>query len=204
MIGKLRGIIDSIYENYTILDVNGVGYKVFCSSKTLSEIQNIQSKISLIIETIVREDSINLYGFLNENEREWFNQLCKVSGVGSKMALKVMSALSINEIIDAINSGDKKAFCRASGVGTRLATRIITELKNTVSKINIDLNTSINNNKNIENISSSILNDAISALENLGYQRSIIHKILITIIQDRGDITLESLITEALKKINNF
>lgn len=204
MIGKLRGQIDSIYENYLILDVNGVGYRVFCSTKTLSKIQDIQDEVSFIIETIVKEDLINLYGFLNESERGWFIQLCKVSGVGNKMALKVMSALSVEEIINAINSGDKKAFCRASGVGTRLSTRIITELKNIVSKMGVDLKINIDNNQNTGNIASNVLNDAISALENLGYQRGGFYSILIAIVQDRSDITLESLITEALKKINNF
>jgi len=204
MIGKLRGQIDSVYDNYLILDVNGVGYRVFCSTKTLSKIQDVQGETSFIIETIVKEDLINLYGFLNETEREWFNQLCKVSGVGNKMALKVMSALNIEEIIDAINSEDKKSFCRASGVGTRLATRIITELRNTVAKMNIDLNINTSDNQDMEKIAKSVLNDAVSALENLGYQKSNFHSILITIIKDRNDITLESLITEALKKINNF
>jgi len=204
MIGKLTGLIDSIYENYVIVDVNGVGYRVFCSTKTLSKIQNTQEKISFIIETIVKEDLINLYGFLDEREREWFNQLCKVSGVGNKMALKIMSALNIEEIINAISSGDKKAFCRASGVGTRLSTRIITELKNSVSKMDIAFNINIDNNKKLEGIAKNVLNDAISALENLGYQRNSFYTILIAILKDRNDITLESLITETLKKINNF
>ena len=204
MIGKLKGQIDSVYENYLILDVNDVGYRIFCSAKTLAKVQDIQGKISFIIETIVKEDLINLYGFVDETERKWFIQLCKVSGVGNKMALKVMSVLTIEEIIGAINSEDKKAFCRASGVGNRLATRIITELKNIVAKMDIAFNTNIDNNQNMGEIAKSVLNDAISALENLGYQRSIFHGILITILNDRSDITLESLITEALKKINNF
>jgi len=204
MIGKLTGLIDSVYKNYVIVDVNGVGYRVFCSIKTLSKIQNTQEKISFIIETIVKEDLINLYGFLDEREREWFNQLCKVSGVGNKMALKVLSALTIEEIMNAISSGDKKAFCRASGVGTRLATRIITELKNSVSKMDIAFNINIDNNKKLEGIAKNILNDAISALENLGYQRNSFYTILIAILKERNDITLESLITETLKKINNF
>jgi holliday junction DNA helicase RuvA len=204
MIGKLKGIVDSIYENYVIIDVNGVGYRVFCSAKILARIPNVQNKISFIIETIVKEDAIHLYGFLEEIEKIWFNQLCAVSGVGNKMALRIMSALEVEEIIKAINLEDKKAFCRASGVGSKLATRIITELKNIVSKINIDFDADKIKNQDTDNIAKNILNDAISALENLGYQKNNFYEILIIIMRNKNDITLESLITEALKKLNNF
>ena len=99
MIGKLSGIIDSIYEDYIILDVNGVGYRVFCSSKTLNTDINVGSKIIFYIETVVKEDSITLFGFKTIKEKDCFNTLCKVSGVGNKMALKIMSIADVDEII---------------------------------------------------------------------------------------------------------
>ena len=129
MIGKLSGIIDSIYDDYLILDVSGVGYRVFCSSKLLSTVINVGSKASFYIETVVKEDSITLFGFRDLKEKECFNTLCKVSGVGSKVALKIMSVAEIDEIIAGIVNSDKNVFCRASGVGSKVALRIITELQ---------------------------------------------------------------------------
>ena len=129
MIGKLTGKVDSIFEDYLILDVNGVGYRVFCSSSTLANIE-LNSNISLLIETIVKEDSINLFGFLTSIDKELFGILCKVNGIGVKMALKIMGTLTLEEIITAIDTEDSKMFCRAPGVGQKIASRIIIELKN--------------------------------------------------------------------------
>ncbi len=208
MIGKLKGIVDSIYEEYLILDVNGVGYRVFCSVKTLSTL-SLQDNISLCIQTIVREDAIILFGFLNDYEKLWFETLCKINGIGNKMALKIMGALTIDEILLAIDSEDSKAFCRAPGVGQKIASRIVVELKNirkTMGK-NLDVS-SINISPTIANTNISTqdnrLSDALSALENLGYQKNVSYNIIINIINERDDIVLESLITEALKRINNF
>ena len=207
MIGKLKGIVDSIYDEYLILDVNGVGYRVFCSSKILSNIE-IGSALSLTIQTIVREDAIMLFGFLNDYEKTWFETLCKVNGIGNKMALKIMGALTIDEILMAIDSQDSKMFCRAPGVGQKIASRIITELKDirktlgSFESINININNINTNNSNIEN--DTRLKDALSALENLGYQKNVAYNIIVNILKEREDIVIESLITEALKRINNF
>lgn len=202
MIGKIKGIVDAVYEDSVIVDVNGVGYKIFCSVKTLSQIQGLSGEVSLIIETIVREDYIHLYGFLSEIEKDWFNQLCKVNGVGNKVALKILSVLNVEEVINAIATEDKKSFCRVGGIGGRLATRIITELKSVVKKMGLDTNIKIC--KLSSDVDKGILNDAISALENLGYSRNVFYNVTVNILEDRNDITLESLITETLKKINNF
>lgn len=207
MIGKLKGIVDSIYEEYLILDVNGVGYRVFCSSKILSSIE-IGSSLSLTIQTIVREDAIMLFGFLNDYEKAWFETLCKVNGIGNKMALKIMGALTIDEILIAIDSQDSKMFCRAPGVGQKIASRIITELKDIRKTLgvfdNIEINIDTNNNisNNLDN--DTRLKDALSALENLGYQKNVAYNIIASILKEREDIVIESLITEALKRINNF
>lgn len=212
MIGKLKGIIDSVYEEYLILDVNGVGYRVFCSNKTLSGLE-VGSSISLVIETIVREDAITLFGFLNDYEKSWFEILCKVNGIGNKMALKIMGTLTTNEMLIAIESEDSKAFCRAPGVGQKIASRIIIELKNIrkmlvnadIGSVNINLT---NNNKvgisTNGNNKDLRLKDALSALENLGYQKNVAYNIIVSILNEREDIVIESLITEALKRINNF
>lgn len=203
MIGKLRGIIDSIFEEYLILDVNGVGYRVFCSSKTLSSVE-VGTEISLTIQTIVREDAIMLFGFLSSNEKSCFEMLCKVNGIGAKVGLKIMGALTIEEILTAIDSEDSKMFCRAPGVGQKIASRIIIELKNI--RKNIDT-TGINISSTVKNTTikhDNRMQDALSALENLGYQKNVAYNIIVDILKDREDIVIESLITEALKKINNF
>ena len=207
MIGKLKGIVDSIYDEYLILDVNGVGYRIFCSSKILSNIE-VGSALSLTIQTIVREDAIILFGFLNDYEKTWFETLCKVNGIGNKMALKIMGALTIDEILMAIDSQDSKMFCRAPGVGQKIASRIITELKDirktlgNLESIEININAVSTNTSSLEN--DTRLKDALSALENLGYQKNVAYNIIVNILKEREDIVIESLITEALKRINNF
>ena len=141
MIGKLIGIVDTIMLDYIILDVNGVGYKVFCSGKVIDKLQ-VKDKVSLFIETIVREDSITLFGFFRQEEQDCFNMLCKVSGVGSKVAIKIMNTATVEEIINAISNDNKDIFCRASGVGPKVAVRIINELKSSIKSFgNITIET---------------------------------------------------------------
>lgn len=207
MIGKLSGIIDSIYEDYIILDVNGVGYRVFCSSKTLNTDINVGSKIIFYIETVVKEDSITLFGFKTIKEKDCFNTLCKVSGVGNKMALKIMSIADVDEIIKGIIMSDKNLFCKAPGVGSKVALRIITELQNSSfvkGYENIKFTKTLNNDINSKNDNNQIVLDAISALEGLGYQKSHVRSIIMNILSEKPYLTLESIITESLKKINNF
>jgi Holliday junction DNA helicase RuvA len=209
MIGKLTGFVDLVREEFIILDVNGVGYKVYCSTKVLNKIQDIQSenKISLFVETVVKEDSITLFGFLSEEEQECFNTLCKVSGVGSKVSMKIMSVSEVDEIIFAIVNDDKNIFCRASGVGTKVAIRIINELQNCKMVKGFENTKMISNTSITEKDKISVkqtIKDAVSALEGLGYQKSVVQNVVLKIINERPDLTLESIITESLKKINNF
>ncbi|MBO4956555.1 MAG: Holliday junction branch migration protein RuvA [Rickettsiales bacterium] len=207
MIGKLTGFIDTIYEDYTILNVNDVGYKVFCSSKTLNKIQDKKDKISLLIETVVKEDSITLFGFSTEDEQNCFNILCKVSGVGNKVAQKIMSVAEVNEIFFAIANENKDVFCKASGVGPKVALRIIHELKNNslIKNFSNIKNIEIENNSiDITTNNTDIVKDAIMALEGLGYQKHTIQQIVIKLVNGNPHLTLESVITESLKKINNF
>lgn len=205
MIGKLTGVVDLIQDDFLIIDVNSVGYKVFCSSKTLDRLDCNNSKISLYIETIVREDSITLFGFNSLKEQACFNTLCKVSGVGSKVAQKIMGISDVDEIILAIVNEDKDIFCRAPGVGSKVALRIITELQNCSMVKGFD-NIKLTSDKiNIDSIGDKqIIKDSIVALEGLGYQKSLVKNIVLDIFKEKPHLTLESLITESLKKINKF
>jgi holliday junction DNA helicase RuvA len=129
MIGKLRGTIDSLGEDFIILDVHGVGYIVNCATRTLQNLPATGAPASLAIETQVREDSIRLYGFLSEAERDWFRLLQTVQGVGAKVALALLGGLSPGELGAAIARQDKTMLARTPGVGPRLAARLVTELK---------------------------------------------------------------------------
>jgi Holliday junction DNA helicase RuvA len=201
MIGKLKGKIDTILDDKLILDVGGVGYNVYVSFKTLSLMRDkIGKDITILIETIVREDHIHLYGFANQIEKTWFNELCKVSGVGNKVGLKILGAMSIDDIILALNSGDKTLFSKVPGIGPKLALRIVSELKDSAKKIAGDFTVS-NNNSTSNNHSggSKVLADALSALENLGYKRNEIYQTVSKQLSQNPDITLETLITNSLR-----
>ena len=211
MIGKISGIVDEIGEDFAIIDVMGIGLIIFCSTKTLAEIKLIKNsqshdsiKISLITETIIKEGSIELYGFLRKIEKIWFLELHKVQGVGSKMALKILSSFSIEELAQCLISGDIKSFLKISGIGTKLANRLVTELKDSPKKLGIDLSSFNLDDKNIEflNNHQEISNDAVSALENLGYRKLDCLKIINLIIKNNPEITLESLITNSLRELS--
>src|SRR6202171_1839534 len=129
MIGKLKGVIDSYGADPAILDVNGVGYQVHCSARTMQELPRAGEPATLSIETHVREDQIKLFGFLSDVEREWFRLLQTVQGVGVKVALSLLGTLKPSELASAIAMRDKAAITRAPGVGAKVAERIVTELK---------------------------------------------------------------------------
>jgi Holliday junction DNA helicase RuvA len=121
VIAKLRGAVDGISDGSCIIDVAGVGYLVFCSTRTLAALPNAPGIASLLIETQVREDAISLYGFATGAERDWFRLLTTVQGVGAKVALALLSALSPDQLIAAIATQDKAALTRSPGVGPKLA-----------------------------------------------------------------------------------
>src|SRR5205085_4026884 len=129
MIGKLKGIIDSYGEDHIILDVNGVGYVVHCSARTLQALPAQGEPAVLAIETHVREDQIRLFGFLTDVEREWFRLLQTVQGVGTRVALSVLGTLKPADLATAIAMRDKSMVARSPGVGPKVAERIVTELK---------------------------------------------------------------------------
>ncbi len=129
MIGKLKGVVDSVDEEALILDVNGVGYLVSASARTLRALPSAGEQTELLIETHVREDAIRLYGFLTASERDWFRLLQSVQGVGAKVALGILGALSAEALSAAVARQDKAMMARAPGVGPKLAARLVLELK---------------------------------------------------------------------------
>ena len=172
MIGKLKGLIDSYGDDFVILDVNGVGYVVHCSARTLQKLPRPGEASALAIETQVREDSIRLFGFEGESERDWFRLLQSVQGVGAKVALAILSILPPGDLAAAIATQDKAMVARAPGVGPKLAARIVAELKDKAPVFGaVDpLVAKLSGDTEAENAPSAV-RDAISALVNLGYGR---------------------------------
>jgi Holliday junction DNA helicase RuvA len=170
MIGKLKGVIDSYGEDHVILDVNGVGYLVHCSARTLQELPPAGQVATLSIETYVREDQIRLFGFMTDVEREWFRLLQTVQGVGAKVALAVLGTLKPADLASAIAMRDKAMVARTPGVGPKVAERIVTELKDKapayaeVDPALVRLSGALEDKRAPQPIS-----DAVSALVNLGY-----------------------------------
>ena len=170
MIGKLRGIVDSYGEDYIILDVQGVGYQVHCSARTMQALPSPGEPATLSIETYVREDQIKLFGFTSDNERAWFRLLQTVQGVGAKVALSVLGTLKVSELAEAIAMRDKGTVQRAPGVGAKVAERIVTELKDkvpafaSVDPAAVHLAGALD-----EKRAPRPVMDAVSALVNLGY-----------------------------------
>jgi len=172
MIGKLSGIIDSFCEYHVIIDVNGVGYVVTCSSRTLQRLPKRGEPASLAIETQVREDAIRLFGFTSDGERDWFRLLQSVQGVGAKVALAILGILSAGELATAIGTQDKGSVARAPGVGPKLAARIVAELKDKAPALAaVDPVVARLAGEEEAKSAPRPVQDAISALVNLGYGR---------------------------------
>ena len=172
MIGKLKGLIDSYGEDFVILDVNGVGYVVQCSARTLQKLPRPGEAAALAIETQVREDAIRLFGFTSDAERDWFRLLQSVQGVGSKVALAILGVMGPGELATAIASQDKASVGRAQGVGPKLAARIVAELKDKAPAFgNVDPLVAKLSGEDEDRATPAPIRDAISALVNLGYGR---------------------------------
>jgi Holliday junction DNA helicase RuvA len=196
MIAKLRGVVDFIEDGKCVLDVNGVGYLVFASSRTLGALPNPPGVASLLIETQVREDAISLYGFASSAERDWFRLLTTVQGVGAKVALALLSALSPDQLIAAIASGDRAAVTRAPGVGPKLAVRILSELRDKAGVMpgGATLPASV--------IPKGAAADALSALLNLGYRRPEAEAAIAAATEAHGaEAALDILIRSGLKAL---
>jgi len=194
MIGKLSGIVDSCFDDHTIIDVNGVGYRVYCSAKTLHKLISGEF-CQLFIETHVREDHIKLYGFSSMEEKDYFNLLLSVNGIGTRMALAILSHMLPSQIGISISQKDKEAFRAVSGVGLKLAEHIIIELKDKiVNNLGIHRGDLVHNYKIPE-----IISDAVSALANLGVNKVEAQKSVESIFAKNQTISIDELIKLALK-----
>lgn len=205
MIGKLSGIIDSFADNHAILDVNGVGYVVFASRRTLGRIGQPGDPATLLIDTHVREDHIHLYGFADANEQKWFRLLTSVQGVGAKVALSILTACPAERLGVIIASQDKGAITSADGVGPKLGVRILTELKDKAEQVEITAPSKGVKYKEITAEPKSIDQDAVSALVNLGYPRSDAYGAVMqarTKANDNDKENLQTIIRLALKELS--
>ena len=204
MIGKLTGRLDSTGEDWALIDVSGVGYLVFCSNRTLGRLGASGEPATVLVEAHVREDHIHLYGFADAAERDWYRLLSTVQGVGSKMALAILSVLSPTDLIRAIAAQDKSALTRASGVGPKLGNRIVTELKDKAAGLALGPVAAIGNGAPPRAPAlGQAAEDAISALVNLGYGRSEAFGAVARSARDLGeDAAVETLITSCLKELS--
>ena len=187
MIGKLQGVIDYIGNDFVILMVGGVGYKVYTP-----EILSLKSNVSLWIETIVREDSIRLFGFTTMATQTLFNQLTTVSGVGPKVAMAIMATIKTETLMSAIATGDAKTIATAPGVGKKVAEKIIVELKNKMGGGSFDFSSD----------AGGALPDLLAALESLGYRRMDIIDMAQKLVSQNPDADVSRLVPLALKEIS--
>lgn len=222
MIASLTGNLTSIGKSEIILEVNGIGYLLNVSSKLVFSLGEIGSKLSVFTDLQIKDDKILMYGFATSNEQSFFRLLQSVQGIGPKAALSILSALTINELILAITSGDKAMISRAEGVGPKVAARVTAELSEKVSNMQlIDGSNDISKDsqeKNSNVLKSNFLNeedqffdvveDSISALINLGYTRSEVFSVVMAIKKDFNlkninlDFTVNAIIPLALKKLS--
>ncbi len=169
MIGRLRGIVDETGEGWVIVDVAGVGYEVHCASRTLARLPAKGQPVSLAIETYVREDVIRLFGFASETERRWFRLLQGVQGVGTRLALAILSTLDPDEIANAIALADKATISRAPGVGPKVAQRLVGELRDKAPAMMSVAHAGMALAGDTAVAPGTATGDAVSALTNLGY-----------------------------------
>jgi Holliday junction DNA helicase RuvA len=170
MIAKLAGLVDQIGEDGVVIDVGGVGYLAFCSTRTVNRLPPAGSPARLLIETHVREDHIHLYGFADAAERDWFRRLTTVQGVGARLALAILSVAAPEQLSLAILSQDKAALTRAEGVGPKLAARIVNELRDKIAASAAAIpDVAVTPALEGEGGPAS---DAVSALVHLGYRRA--------------------------------
>ena len=211
MIARLRGLLDSAGTDHAVIDVNGVGYLVFAAGRTLDRLPKPGEAVTLLIDTHVGEDHIRLYGFLDATERDWFRLLMTVQGVGARVALAILSALTPDQIAQAIAVNDPKLLVRADGVGPKLAARIVNELKDKTAHLSLAALTGGgtaatgkggNGAAAPAGSVAGAAGDAVSALVNLGYGRTEAFAAVMKASRDLGEgAELQALIPAALKEL---
>ena len=205
MIGKLKGLVDGFGDDFVHVDVNGVVYEVFCSTKTIAALPQVGHATVVHIETIVREDMIRLYGFFTEAEKAWFNTLMTVQGVGARVALAILSVLTPSELSSAIALQDKAMVGRANGVGPKLAVRIVTELKGkapapgAIDAGVLGLQAALG-----EGVAGGNVTDAVSALVNLGYSSAQASAAVARVVGRDGEgLATDKLIRQGLRELSS-
>ena len=207
MIAKLTGIVDSTGTDWVVLDVNGVGYLLSCSNRTLSRMA-VGERASLVVETFIREERIVLHGFGDQAEREWFKLLTTIQGVGARLALSILGVLDPDQLTRAIASQDKTALVRADGVGPKVAARNLNELKDKVGNLALGpaATAGAPAGKGAPAAvpgASPALADAVSALVNLGYGRSEAFGAVVAAGRVLGDDAgVSDLIRQGLKELS--
>ena len=196
MIAKLKGVLDEAGEDWAIIDVRGVGYLVHCSAKTLAALGGAGDAVSVFTHLQVSENDMRLLGFAEAGERDWFNLLTQVQGVGSKVALAILSALSTGEVRDACAAGDAATVARANGVGPKLAGRIVNELKDKAGALPGGGGAA---GAAVPRGGASA--DAVSALQNLGFKPGVAAQAVAVALGELGEGASEGeLIRVALKR----
>jgi Holliday junction DNA helicase RuvA len=202
MIAKLRGIIDSVGEDWVILDVQGVGYQLSCSAQTLARLDKPGAPATFHTEMRMRDEVPHLYGFVERGELEWFRTLTIVQGVGAKVALSILSVLAPDALVMALAAGDKAALARADGVGPKLAARIAAELKDKAQNLSLRIvvdraDAAPNRPQGPQQPNA----EAVSALVNLGYGRADAFAAVMAVAA-QGEQPLNVLIRLALRELS--
>jgi Holliday junction DNA helicase RuvA len=196
MIALLTGRIEALESGSCIVDVNGVGYLVQASTRTLASLPQAPTPARLLIETVVREDAILLYGFADSAERDWFRLLTTVQGVGAKVALSILSALAPRDLVGAIAAGDRTSLTRIAGVGPKLVVRLLTELREKAGAM------PSSSGFTAMSLPAGVGADALSALTNLGYRRSEAQSAVDRVIARLGeDAALDIVLRESLREL---
>lgn len=196
MYACLKGNIEDIYQDRIILDVNGVGYEIYMPENEIEKLKNINEIIKINTYLHVREDDMKLFGFIEKNTLEFFKKLITVSGVGPKVALGIISNISVSEMCIAIATENLIALKSIPGIGPKMAQKIIFELKDKVEKENIDKISSISNEKIKNNIN---IEEAVTALEVLGYNKKEIKNVILSL--ELSNETVEEVIKKVLRKM---
>ena len=215
MIAWLSGTIAAMGTNFLVLNVNGVGYMVYMTQRALAQLGGVDTALTVHVETHVREDAITLYGFYDTVEKEWFQRLTTVQGVGAKMALNLLSVLSPDLLLRAIMADDKTALTRAEGVGPKLALRLLTELKEPAKKLFLNVTSvqtasavatpkaGVTSRANAETpvtgANDQLVREATSALVNLGYSPSDALAAVSKAMAEQANPDLQSLIKSGLR-----
>ncbi|OCG15520.1 Holliday junction DNA helicase RuvA [Gilliamella sp. wkB292] len=199
MIGRLRGLIIEKQPPKVLIEVGGVGYEVFMPMTCFYELPDNGKEVIVLTHFAVREDAQILYGFNHEQERELFRELIKVNGVGPKLALAILSGMSAQQFISAVEQGEIKTLVKLPGVGTKTAERLIVEMKDRLKRFGEDLSatSSIISSSDLKKSSNQIESEAVSALIALGYKPQEASRIISKVIKPEMDS--ETLIREALK-----